>query len=368
MDKIKKDEMIKTIEENIEKLEKKDFNLFFFVLDTKGNPSGSLEYVYQTAYTLKELGYNVTMLHNEKEEFIGVDEWLGSKYSELTHKNVTKENVDISASDFLFIPEIFAGNVMTQTKNLPCKRIVILQNYNYLSEFMPITSTFENLKIYDAITTTKVQEEKIKEYFPNLQTYVVSPSIKPIFRNNDAPRKLIINVIAKNQEDVYRVMKPFYWKYPAYKWVSFRELRGFDQETLSDALRESPITVWVDEKTNFGYTAIEAIKCGSILLGKVPETLSDWNVEKDENGKDVLTNACIWFDHIDDVPDMLANIVRSWTLDKIPDEVYDNMHKFDDKYTQEIQKKEIEFVYNEIISKRLNDFKEVLAQIKSKKD
>jgi len=366
MAELNREEMIKTIEESISKIEKKDFNVFFYILDTKGNPSGSLEYIYQTAYVLKELGYNVTMIHNEKEEFIGVGDWLGKKYAELPHKNVETENVEISASDFLFIPEIFS-NVMTQTKTLPCKRILILQNYNFLPEFLPISTDFENLKIFDAITTTKVQEKKLKEYFPEIQTHVVSPSIKPIFRDSNKPRKLIINVISKTQEDVYRVMKPFYWKYPVYKWVSFRELRGFDQETLSDALRESPITIWIDDKTNFGYTALEALRCGNIVLAKIPETLSDWNVVVDDKGEAHLTDACIWFNHIDDVPDMLASVVRTWTLDKVPDEVYSNMHKLDKLYTQETQEKEIEHVYSEIFAKRVNDFKEVLTQIKDKK-
>lgn len=367
MAELKKEEMIKTIEESINKIESKDFNVFFYVLDTKGNPSGSLEYVYQTAYTLKELGFNVTMLHNEKDDFIGVGDWLGEKYSELPHRNVEKENVEISASDFLFIPEIFGSTVITQTQNLPCKRIIIVQNYNYLPEFLPISKDLEGLKIYDAIVTTKVQEKKVKEYFPSVQTHVISPSIKPIFRDSTAPRKLIINVISKNQDDIYRIMKPFYWKYPVYQWVSFRELRGLDQENLSEAFREAPITIWIDDKSNFGYTALEALRCGDILLAKVPETPSDWNLETDEKGEKHLTDACIWFNHVDDVPDMLASIVRTWTLDRIPEDVYKKAHKLDNLYTQETQKKEIEHSYNEIFTRRVNDFKEVLSQIKGKK-
>lgn len=362
MAELNKDEMIKIINESIDKIENKEFNVFFYVLDTKGNPSGSLEYIYQTAYTLKELGYNVTMLHNEKDGFVGVQDWLGEKYAELPHKNVETENVEISASDFLFIPEIF-GNVMTQTKTLPCKRIVILQNYNFLPEFMPISANFEELKISDAIVTTKVQEDKVKEYFPTLQTHIVSPSIKNVFRNSDKPRKLIINVVSKKQEDVYRVMKPFYWKYPIYKWVSFRELRGLDQETLSEALREAAITIWIDEDSNFGYTALEALRCGSILMAMIPKTLSDWNMEE-KDGKKHLTDACIWFSHLDELPDMLASVIRTWTLDKIPAEVYENAKKFDKLYTNETQKEEIKHVYEELFTKRVNDFKEVLAQIK----
>lgn len=367
MAEINKNDMLQTVTEEIKKLEDKSFNVYFFVLDTKGNPSGSLEYIYQTAFTLKEKGYNVTMLHNEKDEFIGVADWLGEKYADLPHKNIEKENVEVSPSDFLFIPEIFV-NVMTQTKKLPCKKVAIVQNYNYLSEFMPIASTFEDLRINDIITTTDVQANKIKEFFPGVETHVVSPSIKPIFRNSDKPRKLIVNVVSRNQEDVYRVMKPFYWKYPVYKWISFRELRGLNQETLSEALREAAITIWVDEKSNFGYTALEALRCGSILIGKIPETLSDWNVEIGEDGQKHLTDACVWFDHMDNLPDILASVIRTWTLDKVPQEVYDNLHKIDNKYTQDIQEKEIEHVYKSLFDRRLNDFKEMEIQIKKENE
>ena len=98
MAEINKDEMLKVVEENIQKMENKDFNIFFFVIDTKGNPSGSLEYIYRTALTLKELGYKVSMLHQE-EEFIGVREWLGDAPADLPHLNIEKENVEISACD-----------------------------------------------------------------------------------------------------------------------------------------------------------------------------------------------------------------------------------------------------------------------------
>lgn len=366
MEKLEKNKMIEVVEESIKKIKNKDFNVFFYVLDTQGNPSGSLEYIYQTALCLKNMGYNVVMLHNQKD-FIGVTEWLGSKYNEIPHKNIETENVEINPCDFLFIPEIFT-DVMSQTKKLPCKRIAIVQNYNYLAEFMPISATFDNMRINDIITTTNVQKEILESYFPGINVQVVSPSINKIYRDSDKPRKLIINVVSKNQENIHRIMKPFYWKYPEYKWVSFRELRGLDQETLSEALREAAITIWIDENSNFGFVPLEAMRCGSLLLSKLPNTLSDWNISMTEDGKNDITDACIWFESIDDVPDMLSTLIYNWTLDTIPEELFTNLHKLDNLYTPESQEKEIAYVYeNEIFNRRMKDFEEVLAQLKNKK-
>lgn len=363
---LSQEEMIRVIEENIEKINKKDFNVYFFVLDTKGNPSGAIEYVYQTALTLQKKGYNVTMLHQEKEEFIGVTEWLGLEYESLPHKNIESENVEISPADFLFIPELFT-NVMSTTKNLPCKRIIILQNYNYLAEFMPIGVTPSDMKIGEVITTTPVQAGLVHSFFPNVKTYVVPPVISKKFRPSLDPQKLVINVISKEQSDIKKVMQQFYWRFPMYKWVSFRELRGLPQDVFCDALRESAITIWMDDKTTFGYAALEAMRCGTILLAKIPQTLTDWNVEKNENGETSLTNACVWFDHIDSLPDVLASVVRTWTLDKIPSEVYEMQHKFDDMFTAEVQEKEIEKVYEDaIFGGRKKEFEILLSQVKNK--
>lgn len=361
MEKLDKNKMLEVVGNNIKQIKDKNFNVFFYVLDTQGNPSGSLEYIYQTALILKNQGYNVVMLHNQKD-FVGVSSWLGDKYDVLPHRNVETENVEINASDFLFIPEIFT-DVMSHTKKLPCKRIAIIQNYNYLSEFMPLGASFETMKINEAITTSTVQQEILHDYFPTLKTHVVAPSIGKVFRDSDDARKLIINVVSRNQENIFRIMKPFYWKNPAYQWVSFRELRGLDHEQLSQAMREAPITIWIDENTNFGFAALEALRCGSIVLGKVPNTPSDWNYEEID-GKKELTNACIWFDSIDDVPDMIAALVHNWTMDTIPQSIYDSVHKLDNLYTPETQEKEVIYVYNEIFNKRLNDFEEVLTQIK----
>ena len=369
MAELNKENMIKIVEENIQKLEDKSFNVFFFVIDTKGNPSGSLEYIYRTALSLASLGYNVSMLHQE-DEFIGVRDWLGDAAADLPHHNIEKENVEISASDFLFIPEILSS-VMSQTKTLPCKRVIILQNHSFMMDFMPLGVTPFDMNINEIVTTTHALKDIADEYFPGIKTHVVRPAIDPVFRNNDRPKKLIINVVSRNQDDINRIINPFYLKYPVYKWVSFRDLRGMTQEAFADALREGAITLWMDDITDFGYAALEAAKSGSIVLAKVPDTPTDWTFvhETTENGEqNGLNPAFIWFDDIRRAPDMIASIVRTWTLDRIPAELYDNLSKAATDYTKEYHLADVETGYvNELFQKRLADFKEVLAQVKNNK-
>lgn len=350
----------KIVKECIANLKKKDFNIYFFVLDTKGNPNPSLEYIYRTALFLFKRGYKVSMLHQEKE-FIGVNEWMGEEYGNIPHYNIENDNVEISACDFLFIPEIFA-NVMLQTKKLPCKRVVIVQNYANITEFMPISQTLESLGIFDVVATSDFNKTKIESYFPGIRTYIVPPAVDSVFRDNDKPRKLMINLMVKEQSDANRIVKPFYWKNPIYRWVSFRDLRNIPNELLAEALRETAITVWVDDNTDFGTSLLSAVRCGGIVLAKVPNCPKDWMIEKGN-----LTKSILWFNDIDEIPQILASLVRTWTMDGVPSEIYTEQAKLSNLYTEEIQNNAIINVYeNTIIKGRLKDFEEVLAVMKNK--
>lgn len=351
---------IKAIEADLKKYEDKSFNVYFFVMDTKGNPSATLRYIYQTAYTLKEMGYKVTMLHQEKE-FVGVAQWLGDKYASLPHRNIVTENVDVSASDFLFIPEIYA-NVMSQTKNVPCKRIAILSNMNYLTEIIPVGVTWFDMGINEVVTTTKNNEKAIKGYFNGIKTHVVSPYIPSMFRKSDRPQDLLVNFISRDPSDINKVIKPFFWKYPVYKWVSFRDLRGLPQETFSDALRDAAITIWVDDDSNFGTSLLEAVRSGSLVLAKVPKVPAEWMVDE----KGVLNSSVIWFDDLRKVPDVIASVVRTWLLDQIPQEIYDKANEVNGLYTKEQHQKEVTDVYEKtIFEERKKELKEALEQFKS---
>lgn len=358
-----KEEMLKIVNENIDKLKNKEYTLYFFVLDTKGNPSASLEYIYQAALTLSERGHKVVMLHQEAE-FIGVENWLGKRYSDLPHMNIETDNVEVSPSDFLFIPEIFA-NIMLQTNKLACKRVVLVQNYINICEFMPVSQTLESLGIIDAVVTSKYQEEKLKSYFPNVRTHIVSPAIAKVFRKNEeTPRKLIINIISREQSDANRIVKPFYWKHPMYRWVTFRDLRGVSKEVLAEALREAAITIWVDDKTDFGTSLIEAVKCGGIVIAKLPNNIQDWMKDGDE-----LNNSVLWFNDLDEISNIIPSVVYSWITDTVPEVIYQNQDPIRALFTEDIQTLEIIECYEKnIINKRLRDFEEAKAEIVNKKE
>ena len=46
--------VIENIQKEISRIDKKENKIYFFVIDTKGVPSGSLEYIYNLALILKK--------------------------------------------------------------------------------------------------------------------------------------------------------------------------------------------------------------------------------------------------------------------------------------------------------------------------
>lgn len=356
--------VIERIQSEIEKIDKKESNVYFFVIDTKGNPSGSLGYIYNLAMILKKNDYNVGMLYQEEEEFVGVAEWLGESYASLPHYDISSGDVAVSASDILFIPEIFS-NIMMQTKKLPCKRIAIMQNYDFVLEQMPISAQWGDLGIMEAITNTDENAELIKDIFPYVKTTTIDPYVENIFGETSEPKQMIINIVCKEQRDINRIIKPFYWKYPMYKWVSFRDLRGFPKEHYAKLLREGAITIWVDDDTNFGYSALEAMKSGSIVIAKTPNESQSWMNGEDET---TLSNCCVWFDNFHDVHKIIASVVRAWITDNIPEEISKDVEKALSKYTYENTEKQFVTYINGVFENRKNEMKSLITYINNKEE
>jgi len=374
---------LERIDEAISKLEINDFCFYFFVVDCKNVPNGSIQYIYQLAKTLNDKNYKVKMLYqleneydNEELEelkrkekpiddrrvFTGVGDWLGEEYMQLEHLNISKKEWTVSPSDFLFIPEVFSS-LMKQTYQYkaPCKRIVLLHNYDYITEFIPFSDEWGTYGIHDVIANTKAQGDLISSVFPYVNVKILNPYISNIFRKPIKPKKLIVNIISKKTEDVNKIMKQFYWKYPMYKFISFRDLRGYPKETFAEFLQESAITVWIDNETPFGYSAIEAIKTGNIVIGKVPEHMPEWM--GDENG---LFNNGVWTYDLNTIPDILSRVLGSWMQDRIPETLCENMDNVDNLYTFEDYQNNVNEIINGYINDRINELKEIKTVINNK--
>ncbi len=379
----KQNEIIKRIEETIASVSDKKSILYFFVADAKNIPNAKMEYIYQLAYTLHELKYNVCMLYqldneysekelselirkyqpvDENRQFIGVKEWLGEEYGKLKHLNISKGTWKVSPSDFLFIPEVFSGLMKeTYDKHIPCKRYVILQNFNHITEFIPFGDQWANYGITDAIVPCEAQGNLLKSVFKYVNVDVLPPYIPEYFRKPLTAKKLIVNIVAKDKHDAEHVIKTFYWKYRIFQFVPFRILNNFSREKYADMLKDGAITVWIDRDSSFGYNALESMRCGDITIGKIPEIIPEWMKEGDG-----LSSNGIWVDDVNTIPDVLASVINEWLEDSISPEIYSSMDKTNKLYSIDDWNTNINKLFTNIFEKRINDLKSIKDSVINK--
>lgn len=379
----KEQKIVENIDKEIERIDNSQSNVYFFVLDTKGVPDGSVEYIYKLAKILSDNGKNVTMLYQEnlidkkddkgvivkdengnnlkEDPFVGVEKWLGKEYSELPHVNTISTNINVKSSDILFIPELFAS-VMKETRKFPCERIVIAQNYNFIAESMPLGDQWGDYGIIKAIVPTQTNADLIKDLFPYVSTTVIDPYLDDLSSKTEELPECLVNVVSKNEEDMHRVIKPFYWKYPMFKWITFRELRNLPQNEFIDSLKKAAFTLWIDDDDNFALTPLQAMNAGAIVIGKVPDILPEWLVEKKENGSLNVKKCGYWFSDLKEAPIALANVIKDWITDNIPSEIgkaqYDAWNSYNDKgrTTKEIY---------DYVNNIFDDHKKTLLEIKN---
>ena len=72
----------------------------------------------------------------------------------------------------------------------------------------------------------------MKSYFPSIKTHIVPVSIPEYFKDSKKPKIPVITILTREQGIAAKIAKMFYLQYPLYKWVTFKELRGFQGSNL----------------------------------------------------------------------------------------------------------------------------------------
>jgi len=362
-----KQKQIEQIEQFIKNLDNKEFNLYFFTLDTKGNPTAGIANIYEHVKILNELGYKAFILH-EKNDYklrgdetgMGISDWLGEKYAALPHVSIEGQNLNITPTDFIIIPEAFS-TIMDQVKGFPCRKVVLCQSYDYLLELLPIGKRWEvDYGFSHVITTSERQANYVKSLFPMLNTYVVPVSIPSYFKPSDKPKIPVVSILTRNQGDAVKIAKSFYLQYPIYKWITFKELRGEPRETLAEELKKSCLAVWVDDAAGFGTFPIEAMECGTPVIGKIPNMVPEWMETIDENGNSVIKNNGVWTNTTINIPELIATYLKVWFEDAIPNELIETMKSSTGQYTFENQKEIVSKVYSQLVKERKEEFNQII--------
>ena len=363
---------VKTVLEN---LENKNFSLYFFTLDTKGNPTAGIANIYEHVKLLNELGYKASILHEKNDYKLkgddngqGISDWLGDEYAALPHTSIEAQQLQVSPSDFIIIPEIFS-NIMDQVKGFPCKKIVFSQSYDYLLELLPIGKRWNvDYGFNDVITTSVKQAQYLGNLFPSLRTHVVPVSIPKYFKNSDKPKIPLITIVTRNQGDAAKIAKSFYLQYPVYKWVSFKELRGLSRQQFATELGQSCLSVWLDDGAGFGTFPLEAMECLTPVIGKIPNMIPEWMEGRDEAGNQIIKNNGVWTNTTLNIPELIATYVKVWFEDSVPTDLINAMKESQGQYTPERQKTELTNIYFGLVENRKAEFKSIMATLQTQLD
>lgn len=356
------EEQIAQVKGVLDKLENKDFGIYFFTLDTKGNPTAGIANIYEHVKLLNELGYKATILHEKNDYKLkgdengqGIADWLGAEYASQPHLSIESQKLNIGPADFIVIPEIFA-NIMDQIKGFPCKKVVFSQSYDYLLELLPIGKRWNvDYGFNDVITTSQKQANYLKTLFPSIQTHVVPVSIPTYFKNSDKPKIPVVAIHTRNNGDAAKIAKSFYLQYPMYKWVTFKELRGLPRTNFATELGKACLAIWIDDTAGFGTFPLEAIECGTPVIGKMPNLIPEWMEGKDEQGNAYIRNNGVWTNTTVNIPELIATFMKVWLEDSVPTDLTEGIAKSQGLYTPEKQKETLTKVYAQLVENRKNE-------------
>jgi len=356
----------------LEKLQNKDFTLYFFTIDTKGNPTAGIANIYEHVKVLNELGYKAAILHEKNDYKLkgdaagqGILDWLGEEYASLPHLSIESQTLNISPSDFIIIPEIFSS-VMDQVKGFPCKKIVFSQNYDYLLELLPIGKRWNtDYGFNDVITTSEKQAAYLTTLFPSIRTHIVPVSIPSYFKTSDKPKIPVISILTRNHGDAAKIAKSFYLQYPMYKWVTFKELRGLPRKQFATELGKSCLAIWIDDPSGFGTFPVEAIECETPVIGKIPNMIPEWMETKDTDGNVMIKNNGVWTNTTLNIPELIATYLKVWLEDSVPSDLIEGIKESKGQYTEERQKEVIKNVYGELFKNREAEIEFLIKNLES---
>jgi hypothetical protein len=366
------EEQLAQVQTVLKNLEDKNFNLYFFTLDTKGNPTAGIANIYEHVKVLNELGYNATILHEKNdyklvgdEDGNGLGDWLGEEYTKLPHTSIESQTLNVTPADFIIIPEIFS-NIMDQVKAFPCKKIVFSQSYDYLLELLPIGKRWNtDYGFNDVITTSTKQATYLTNLFPSLNTHVIPVSIPSYFKPSEKPKMPIIALHTRNQGDAAKIAKSFYLQYPVYKWVTFKELRGLSRENFANELGKACLAVWIDDTSGFGTFPLEAIECNTPVVGKMPNLIPEWMEHKDEEGNTVIKNNGVWTNTTLNIPELIATYMKVWLEDSVPTDLTNGIKESQGQYTCEKQKETISTVYTTLFENRKAEINQMITNLEA---
>ena len=350
---------IEKIKASLAKIKNKESKFLFCVPEAQ-SPVASVYEIYFHATVIKNLGYEVIIMV-EKGDYV-VPTWIEKELTNHKHMFLNDPKLTVGPEDIMVIPEVYS-NVMEQTKNLPCVRIGLLQSVDYMINALIPGTDWQSFGINDIITTSPTLKEWVDTFYGkrfNIETYNLG--IPEYFEKSKIPQKPVISVLGRNANEISKLVKLFFSKYPQYSWVTFDPMltkskppQAMRRVDFAKRLNSNFAAVWVDRIASLGTFPLECMKSGTIPIALKPDIMPEYMIKRDENGDAVETieGGGVWTDNFYDLPVLIAEVLVKFLDDGITDELYESMDKIVANYTQEASEKRLIKIYEGFLNKRV---------------
>lgn len=353
-------EKIEKIKASLEKLGNKQ-SKFLIVIPESQNPSASVYELYFHATVIKNMGYEVWVMV-ERGDYLPPT-WIEKELTNHKHMSLADPKLVVGPEDIMIIPEVFS-NVMEQTKNLPCVRIGVMQSVDYMVNSLVVGTDWSSFGIRDVITTSSTLKEWMESFYGlnkfDIKTYNIG--IPDYFEKSKLPQKPIVSVIGRNANEISKLVKLFFSRFPQYTWITFDPMltkskppQPMRRVDFAKRLAGNFAAVWVDRIASFGTFPLECMKVGTVPICLKPDIMPDYMLERDENGTvvKVVEGAGVWSDNFYDLPVLLGEVLIKFLDDSIMPSLYESMDSVVAKYTQEGAQAALETIYQGYVDKRI---------------
>lgn len=359
---------IEKIKASLNNLANKSNKIMFVVPDVKA-PAASIYEIYFQATTLKNLGYTILML-TESKEFEAPD-FIETELTDLKHISMDSTELTVSPEDLLVIPEIFT-NVMEQTKNLPCMRVVLFQSIDNATKALLPGYDWSMFNINNVITTGQAMSNFIEGFFGKgkfrIKTYNVP--VPDYFVDKYPIKRPVISILVRNERELDKIVKLFFSKYPQFRWVNFEPLltdskppKTLRRKDFADRLGKNFAALWIDRISSHALFPLECMKVGTIPISLLPDVTPEYLLGAD--GKPV-ENAGVWSDDFFQVPMLIADVLRKYLDDEIPQKVFDDMQTIAGKYSTQNATEQLTGIYQSLIAERTDSLQKALDALQTK--
>lgn len=384
------------ISQVVSKLEKNEFTIYFYA-PPMNSASGGVGVLFKQARILKDAGYNVKIIFEPRpderasytasmaaKKRIFVFEklnptWLDFEYSDIKivpqvgsdengkpistikYTDNTEEAVEaisLSTEDIIVIPEGFP-NVMQQLAQSPAKKIVLCQSWIYILNSLQSGHTWATYGIKDVISVSDAITEYLNSIMPGLKIKQYSQGInRTIFNKPEkiSDKKPMIGFSysrgPENRMKTVNVVKTFQQFNPNNKFVRFIELSGMSRKEYADTLKSCSLILCTDEIAGFGTAPLEAMACGTHVVGWAPyggkEYINDKNGFWAING-DIFNLA----EYLGIAVDKLLH----GELDN--EDIQKSYEETLQRYTEESEKEQVLNIFKQYVEERINEIKQI---------